>query len=147
MLFRLGDDNFALDTEEEPWKRTGLRIGLYADPGSGKSYTAAIIVEQFLDQGGTVVIFQPRAEWETVKIGYPDIQIVGGPRLQDIPFTASHPRLYADAVVESGISLVFYTPDAPNIDKLVEFMSGFLDHLMKGLERERYTALMLSETV
>jgi hypothetical protein len=40
-------------------------------------------------------------------------------------------KLYADAVVESGISLVFYTPDAPNIDKLVEFMSGFLDHLMK----------------
>jgi DNA helicase HerA-like ATPase len=110
---------------------------LYADPGSGKSCTAAVIVEQFLDQGGTAIIFQPRSEWYTLKLGYPDIQIIGGSHLQDIPFTASHLKLYADAVVESGINLIFYTPDAPNIDKLVEFMSSFLDHLMKGLERRK----------
>jgi len=143
--FRL-NDGFTIDSDEEPWRRAGIRIGIYAEPGWGKSYlAAAAFIEPFLDQGGTVVIFEPRQESHTLKSLYPDVLMVGGPHIQDIPFTASHPALYADAVVDSGISLVFYTADAPSIDRLVEFVSGFLKHLMRGLEKRKRPVLVVLE--
>lgn len=145
MKFRL-NSGFVIDSDEEPFKRTGIRIGIYGDPGSTKSYTAAAtFVEPFLEQGGTVVIFQPRSEWHTLKTAFPNIQVVGGTHIPDIPFTALHPKLYADAVVQSGISLIFYTSDAPSIDKLIDFVAKFLDYLMKGLEKTKRPILVLLE--
>ena len=54
-------DSFKVDLEEEPWSREGLRVGIYALPGHGKSYmVAATLVEPFLEQGGTTAILEPK---------------------------------------------------------------------------------------
>jgi len=66
MKFRLAE-NFFINSDEEPWRTEGLRICLFGGPGSGKSWNAQLIAEQFLQQGGTLVAFQPRDEYYTLK--------------------------------------------------------------------------------
>ena len=140
------NEELAIDPSTEPFSREGLRIGLYGAPGSTKSYTAAAFaIEPFLDQGGTVIIFQPRAEWHTLKARFPDIQVIGGPFNQDVPFAASHPKLYADAVVEQGISMIFYTPDVDDEEKLINFVDKFLDYVMKAEEVKHRPLMVILE--
>ena len=144
MRFVFADD-FVVDSAVEPWRREGLRVGVFGGPGSTKSYrVAASLVEPFLEEGGSVIIFEPRAEWHTLKSKYPDVQVVGGPLNQDIPFTASHPKLYADAV-SSGISMVFYTGDAPDEEHLVSFAERFLEYVMKQQEVEKRPLMIVFE--
>jgi len=143
LRFRFSD-SFAIDTGEEPWRSKGLRIAIFSDPGGGKSYTAAVLVEQWLDQGGTVVIFQPRAEWHTLKERYP-VQVVGGPRNQDVPLVASAPRLYAQAVVEHGVSMAIYTSDIKDEEELVKFVRTFIDELLTLQEIHHRPILLVLE--
>ena len=98
-----------------------------------------------MEQGGTVIIFQPRAEWHTLKAKFGDVQIIGGAYLSDMPFAASHPKLYAEAVVEQGVSMVFYTPDVEDEDKLINFVDRFLDHLMKAEETKHRPIMVVLE--
>ena len=144
MNLRFSDD-FVIDSKEDPWRVEGLRIGFFGAPGSGKSYCTAVIVEQFLDQGGTVVVFQPRAEWHTLKRQYGEVQVVGGPFNQDVPFIASEPRLYADAVVNQGISMVFYTGDIEEEEALVKFASRFIRYLLRFEETVKRPTLLVIE--
>lgn len=145
MRFKFSED-FTIDTSEEPWKSEGLRVGLFANPGAGKSYNAALLVEQWLDQGGTIIIFEPRAEWHTLKQKYP-VQVVGGPFNQDVPLVASEPRLYAEAVIEQGVSMVFYTGDIEDEEELVKFVTSFINRLLRLQEKiHRPILLVLEET-
>jgi len=145
MLFKLSQD-FVIDTDSAPWKTEGLRIGLWGGPGSGKSSTAALFAEQFLSQGGTVVIFEPRAEYHTLKEKW-DVVVCGGPYAKDIDFVASSPGTYAKAVVERGVSIVFYTTDVEDEAKLIEFVSRFLHYLLKYNEVvKRPIMLIIEET-
>ncbi len=144
MKIRFSDD-FILNSEEDPWRVEGFRVGFFGAPGSGKSYCTAVVVEQFLDQGGTVVIFQPRAEWHTLKERYGQVQVVGGPFNQDVPFIASEPKLYADAVVNQGISMVFYTGDFEDEEQLVKFVSSFISYLLRFEETVKRPILLVVE--
>jgi len=131
-----------IDTDLEPFKNEGLRVGLFGGPGSGKSYRAAATwVEPFLEQGGTVVIIEPRAEYHTLKVKYPDVQVIGGPYLADVPFSTSHPKLYADAVVQQGISMIFYT-GGQDEEKVVAFAEKFIGYLLT-LEETYHRPIML----
>ena len=88
MKFKLSN-RFAVDSEVEPWSNEGLRICLFGGSGSGKSWTACLFVEQWLAQGGTVVIFEPRAEYQTLKQKF-DVLVVGGPFAKDVDFSCTH---------------------------------------------------------
>lgn len=133
--------SFEIDTSEEPWRNEGLRVGFFANSGAGKSYTCGILTEQWMDQGGTVVIFEPRAEWHTLKQKYP-IQVVGGPFNQDVPLVDSEPNLYAEVVVKQGVSLVIYTGDIEDEEKLVEFVMRFINRLLR-LQEEYHRPILL----
>ena len=82
-----------------------------------------------MDQCGVVVIFQPIAEWHTLKAEYP-IQVIGGPHSQDLPLIVSEPKLYAKAIIEQGISMIFYTRDVENEEDLVKFVYKFTNEIM-----------------
>lgn len=140
MKFRFSPE-YEINAEEEPWSIKGLRIGFYATSGQGKSLNAAILAEQWLDQGGVVVIFEPLAEWHTLKQAYP-IQVIGGPHAQDLPLVESQPKLYARAVIEQGISMVFYTRDIEDEEELVKFVRTFVHEIMT-LEEIHHRPLLL----
>lgn len=114
-----------VDSKVEPWKSEGIRIGFYSAPGTRKSYTvAACIIEPFLAEGGTVVIFEPRSEWHTLKQKYESVVVVGGP-FKDIPLAVNYARVYAEAIVTHGISMVFDFSETEDED-LVKFAAELL---------------------
>ena len=140
MKFRLSPE-FVIDSELEPWCREGLRFGMFGGPGSGKSYNDALLIEQFLQQGGTVVVFQPRDEYFTLKEKF-DILSVGGVHAKDIEFALTSPATYAKAVVENGVSMIFYTSDVEDEEKLVDWVTRFLQAIMK-LEEVHHRPLLI----
>jgi len=44
-------DSFIINSKIEPWSIEGLRVCFFGGSGSGKSWTAALFIEQWLDQG------------------------------------------------------------------------------------------------
>jgi len=145
MKFRFSSD-LEINTDEKPWNTEGLRICLFGGAGSGKSWTAALLAEQFLSQGGTVVIFEPRAEYHTLKEKF-DVVVVGGPFAKDLDFIATSPATYARAVVDKGISMVFYTTDEEDEEKLIDFTSKFMRYLLKYQEVRKRPVLIILEEV
>lgn len=144
MKFKL-NDSFVVDTDIEPWSIEGLRIGLFGGPGSGKSWTASLFLEQFLNQGGTVVIFEPRAEYHVLKEKF-DIVVFGGPYNKDADFVPSSPKTYAKAVVEQGVSIIFHTSNVEE-EKLIDFTAKFVKYLLDLEEtHKRPLLLVLEET-
>jgi len=133
-----------IDSDCEPWRTEGLRICVFGGPGSGKSYTAALLAEQWLLQGGTIVVFQPRAEYHVLK-ELRDVLVVGGPFERDLDFIPSSPSSYARAVVEGGASMIFYTEDVEDEEKLVDFTSRFIRSLLKHEEVHRRPVLLILE--
>jgi hypothetical protein len=143
LKFRLSPD-FVIDSEQKPWNTEGLRVCIFGGAGSGKSWTAALLAEQFLSQGGSVVIFQPRAEYHTLRQKF-DVVVVGGPYAKDMDFIPSSPSAYAKAVSEDGLSLVFYTTDVESEEKLVDFASRFMHYLLKYQEVNRRPVMLILE--
>jgi len=143
LKFKLSE-GFTVDSDEEPWRTEGLRICIFGGPGSGKSFTAALFAEQFLAQGGTVVVFQPRAEYHVLKERF-DVLIVGGPYEKDLDFMPVSPSSYAKAVVQNGLSAVFYTEDVEDEERLVDFVSRFIRHMLKYEEVHHRPILLVLE--
>lgn len=143
MKFAL-NEKFQIDSNVEPFKSEGIRVGCYGAPGSGKSYeVGACFIESFLAQGGTVVIFEPRAEWETLRDKF-EIVVAGGP-FQDIPLSTRHPKLYAEAIIKNGLSTIFNTGEVEEEEQLVNFAERFILHLLKLEETVRRPILLVLE--
>ncbi|MEM2569244.1 MAG: DUF87 domain-containing protein [Candidatus Bathyarchaeia archaeon] len=144
MKFKLSDD-FVIDSDEKPWSVEGLRLCIFGGAGSGKSWTAALIAEQFLSQGGTVVIFEPRAEYHTLKELKGDLVVLGGAYSKDLDFIPAYPSTYAKAIVERGISMVFYTSDVEDEEKLIGFSSKLIHYILKYQEEHKRPLLIILE--
>jgi len=142
MKFRFSS-NFVIDTSKEPFNREGLRITMLGGPGSGKSYNNCLIAEQFLTQSGTIVVFQPRDEYYTLKEKF-DVLCVGGVHAKDMDFALTKPKMYARAVVEDGISMIFYTAGKDE-EKLVQWATRFIEHVLTYQETHHRPLLIILE--
>ena len=142
MKFRFSP-NFVVDSDVEPWRREGLRMAMLGGPGSGKSWNNALVAEQFLAQGGTVVIFQPRDEYYTLKEKF-EILSVGGVHSKDMEFVLTSPKTYAKAVIEDGISMIFYTSGLDE-EKLVGWVARFINHVLTLQETHKRPLLIILE--
>jgi DNA helicase HerA-like ATPase len=67
---------FAIDTED--FKDSGMRIGIFAQSGAGKSNTTGVIVEELLKQKELVIIFDFEGEWHGLRSMFGTIMVVGG---------------------------------------------------------------------
>lgn len=143
MKFRFSSD-FIVDSDVEPWRREGLRVAMLGGPGSGKSWNNSLLAEQFLQQGGTVVIFQPRDEYFTLKEKF-DILSVGGVHAKDMEFALTSPSLYAKAVIEDGLSMIFYTSAVDDEEKLIDWVSRFISLVLKYQEQHKRPLLLILE--
>jgi len=143
MKLRLSSQ-FVIDSEHSPWNVEGIRICLFGGPGSGKSWNAALFAEQWLQQGGTVCIFEPRSEYHTLKEKF-DILVFGGAYNKDLDFLPVAPKTYAKALVEDGISMIFYTEDVETEEKLINFVATFIRHVLKLQETHKRPILLILE--
>jgi hypothetical protein len=143
MKFHFSSD-FVVDSDVEPWRREGLRVAMLGGPGSGKSWNNSLLAEQFLQQGGTVIIFQPRDEYFTLKEKF-DVLSVGGVHAKDMEFALTSPSLYAKAVVEDGLSMIFYTSAVDDEQKLIDWVSRFISLILKYQEQHKRPLLLILE--
>ena len=141
MIFNFG--KLTIDTEKEPYRSEGIRIAFYSAPGTRKSYTvAACIIEPFLAESRTVVIFQPKSEWHTLKQKY-SLIVVGG-HFQDIPLAINQAKVYADAIVKHGVSMAFDFTETEDRD-LVRFAAELLARIFTLENVERRPILLFFE--
>lgn len=141
MIFKFG--KLVIDTEKEPYRSEGIRIAFYSAPGTRKSYTvAACVIEPFLAERGTVVIFQPKSEWHTLKQNY-SLIVVGG-HFQDIPLAINQAKVYADAIVKHGVSMAFDFTETEDKD-LVRFAAELLARIFTLENVERRPMLLFFE--
>lgn len=137
MKFKLSS-SITINSNEFPFSKEGLRIGIYGQSGSGKSYIAAFAyIEPFLEQKGTVVIFQPRAEWYTLKEKFQQVVVVGGDYLKDLDVLPGESEVYAEAIVNEGVSMVIHTGDFEDQEKQIKFVVGLIRRVMRLQEGKK----------
>jgi hypothetical protein len=141
MKFRL-NDSFTIDSDL--YKREGLRLGILAMSGHGKSNAAADVVEDALDQGAQVIIIEPIPEWHTLKARYNNVVVVGGP-YQDLPLEPAFAHEYVKSALEKGISLVVNVSDIEDETEQVKFVSSFLWNLYRLEQKYRRVLFLVLE--
>lgn len=79
-VVKLGEN---LNISFQEYSDTGIRIGLWASSGRGKTNAIGVIVEELLDAGLPAIIIDPEGEFWTLKEMYRTL-VVGGPH-GDLP--------------------------------------------------------------
>jgi DNA helicase HerA-like ATPase len=94
-----------------PAEAVSETFAILAKRGAGKTYTAAVLVEELLKAGLHVVVVDPVGVWRGLRAsadgqgeGLP-IVILGGD-YGDVPLEVGAGELIADLVVEEGLSVV-----------------------------------------
>jgi len=141
MKLRLSSD-FAIDTDD--YAKEGLRIGILAMSGHGKSNAAADIVEDVLDNGAQVIIIEPIPEWHTLKARYNNVVVIGGP-YQDLPLEPEFAHEYVKVALEKGISLVVNVSDIEDEVDQVRFVAKFLWNLYRLEQKYRRVVFLVLE--
>jgi len=138
---RLSSD-FAIDTDD--YVKEGLRIGILAMSGHGKSNAAADVVEDVLDNGAQVIIIEPIPEWHTLKARYNNVVVIGGP-YQDLPLEPGFAHEYVQAALEKGISLVVNVSDIEDEADQLRFVARFLWNLYRLEQKYRRVVFLVLE--
>lgn len=141
MKLRFSRD-FAIDTDD--YSKEGLRIGILAMSGHGKSNAAADVVEDVLDNGAQIIIVEPIPEWHTLKARYNNVVVIGGP-YQDVPLEPSFAHEYVQAALEKGISLVVNVSDIEDEADQLRFVSRFLWNLYRLEQKYRRVVFLVLE--
>jgi len=134
--------DFAIDTDD--YVKEGLRIGILAMSGHGKSNAAADVVEDVLDNGAQVIIIEPIPEWHTLKARYDNVVVIGGP-YQDLPLEPGFAHEYVQAALEKGISLVVNVSDIEDEADQLRFVARFLWNLYRLEQKYRRVVFLVLE--
>jgi hypothetical protein len=76
-IFNVSRDinGFAFDVSL--FEKSGLRMGIFAQSGFGKSYLTRVLIEETLENNGVTIVIDPEGEWHSLSSRYPML-IVGG---------------------------------------------------------------------
>lgn len=112
------------------------RISILGRTGSGKSYTAGVLVEEVLKAGQQVVILEPKGDWWGLRssadgksAGLP-ITIMGGDH-GDVPLEPTAGTLVADVIVNEGVSVILDLSLFESKAAEVRFAEAFADRLYR----------------
>ncbi len=97
-------DQFRLDLEQ--YARTGLRIGIWASSGRGKSYGVGVLAEELLNAGFPVVALDPEGELHTLREAFRVLVLGGGAADLPLPAGREGARLALETALNEGLGLV-----------------------------------------
>ena len=141
MIVNLSD---GLDLRYEDFKDEGLRVGILARSGAGKSNLAALFAESALDDGWQVIIIEPISEWHTLKVVYPQVVVCGG-EYADLPMAMGVEDLLIDLLEKSSASIVVNVSDIEEEWEQKRFVGAFLWKLYRRWQRVRRPILAVLE--
>lgn len=112
------------------------RISILGRTGTGKSYTAGVLVEEVLKARQQVVVLDPKGDWYGLRssangksAGLP-ITLMGGEH-GDVPLEPTAGALVADVIINEGISVVLDLSLFESKADEVRFATAFLDRLYR----------------
>lgn len=135
-------ENYVIDTDD--YRKEGLRIGILAASGAGKSNVAADIVEDVLDQKGQTIVIEPISEWHTLKARYNNVVTIGG-EFQDLPLEPDFAKEYVHSSLDSGINLVVNISDLEEEAEQRKFVADFLWNLYRTEQKYRRVIFLTIE--
>jgi hypothetical protein len=143
-VLTLGED-LRLDLSD--FARTGLRVGVWASSGRGKSFGVGVLCEELLAAGIPVVALDPEGEIYTLRERY-RVLVLGGEHA-DLPLPAGEQAaalVLARALAE-GLGLVLDLSDRPTSRAQQEAALPFLEQLWLLLSERRAPAALVVEEV
>ncbi|WP_437997021.1 DUF87 domain-containing protein [Sorangium sp. So ce185] len=129
------------------YARTGLRVGIWASSGRGKSFGVGVFCEELLAAGIPVVAIDPEGELHTLRERFRAL-VLGGAHA-DLPLSSREraAELALARVLDEGLGLVVDLSDQPTSRAQQEAALPFLERLWALLSERRAPAAVVVEEV
>ncbi|XYH95711.1 helicase HerA domain-containing protein [Sorangium sp. So ce1128] len=138
-------DGYRLDLSD--YARTGLRVGIWASSGRGKSFGVGVLCEELLAAGIPVVAVDPEGELHTLRERF-RLLVLGGAHA-DLPLPSGEraAALALARVLDEGLGLVIDLSDQPTNRAQQSAALPFLERLWVLLSERRAPAALVIEEV
>jgi hypothetical protein len=128
------------------YARTGLRFGIWASSGRGKSFGVGVLVEELLAAGIPVIALDPEGEIYTLRERFRVLVLGGAHADLPLPTGDAAVTLALRKALDEGLGLVLDLSDQPTSRAQQEAAYPFLERLWSLLtERRTPTALVVEE--
>lgn len=129
------------------YHRTGLRVGIWASSGRGKSFGVGVLCEELLAASIPVIAIDPEGELHTLREHY-RVLVVGGDR-GDLPLPPGQEgvRLTLEHALDQRLGLVIDLSDKPSSKGQQEAALPWLEALWVLLSQRRTPAALVVEEV
>jgi len=138
-------DDLRLDLAS--YARTGLRVGVWASSGRGKSFGVGVLCEELLAAGIPVIALDPEGEVFTLRERF-RVLVLGGDH-GDLPLPTGEQAaaLVVAKALDQGLGLVVDLSDRPTSRAQQEAALPFLERLWVLLSERRAPAALVVEEV
>lgn len=138
-------DGFQLDLSD--YARTGLRVGIWASSGRGKSFGVGVLCEELLAAGIPIVAIDPEGELYTLRERF-RVLVLGGAHA-DLPLPSGEraAEIALARVLDDGLGLIVDLSDQPTNRSQQEAALPFLERLWVLLSERRAPAALVIEEV
>jgi len=138
-------DGFTLNLAD--YARPGLRVGIWASSGRGKSFGVGVLCEELLSAGIPVIAIDPEGELHTLREQY-RVLVLGGERA-DLPLPAGRMGIHLTLthVLAEGLGLVVDLSDRPTNRTQQEAARPWLEELWSLMSERRAPAALVVEEV
>ncbi|WP_437829504.1 helicase HerA domain-containing protein [Sorangium sp. So ce1153] len=138
-------EGYQLDLSD--YARTGLRVGIWASSGRGKSFGVGVLCEELLAAGIPVVAVDPEGELHTLRERF-RLLVLGGAHA-DLPLPSGEraAALALARVLDEGLGLVIDLSDQPTSRAQQSAALPFLERLWVLLSERRAPAALVVEEV
>lgn len=138
-------ESFQLDLAE--YARTGLRVGIWASSGRGKSFGVGVFCEELLSAGIPVIAIDPEGELHTLREQY-RVLVLGGDQ-GDLPLPAGPAgvALALRRALSDGLGLVIDLSEHATNKGQQEAARPWLEHLWVMLSEHPSPAALVVEEV
>jgi uncharacterized protein len=129
------------------YARTGLRVGIWASSGRGKSFGVGVLCEELLGAGIPVIAIDPEGELHTLREQF-RVLVLGGEQ-GDLPLPPSPAgvRFALERALEGGIGLVVDLSEKPSSRAQQEIAKPWFETLWVLLSERRMPAALVVEEV
>lgn len=132
-----------------PLEQTPQPIALIGRRGSGKTYAAGKLVEEFLDAGYQVVVLDPVGTWWALRLQADGVTpaymvpVLGGSH-GDIPLEATAGKLVATLVTERRTSMVLDVSEFNGAEQR-RFVGAFMAELLAQKKKHKSAVMVVME--
>lgn len=136
-----------LRLELSDYARTGLRVGIWASSGRGKSFGVGVLCEELLAAGIPVVALDPEGEIFTLRERFRVLVLGGAHADLPLPVGERAVTLALTKALDEGLGLVLDLSDQPTSRSQQEAAYPFLERLWSLLSERRSPAALVVEEV